>query len=112
MIVYWAGWDTNWKLFLAMVLGLVLLGVYKLVRPRALPVMDWRAGAWVLPWLGALALISYLGSYGDSAAKAFGLGVGALLMFGVSVVVYLAAYHLRLPGARIREHAGEPAESA
>jgi amino acid transporter len=101
MIVYWAGWDTNWKLFLAIVLGLVLLGVYKLVRPRALSAMDWRAGAWVLPWLGSLALISYLGSYGDSAAKVFGLGVGALLMFAVSVLVYLAAYHLRLPRARV-----------
>ena len=62
-----------------------------------------RAGAWVLPWLGSLALISYLGSYGDSAAKAFGLGVGALLMFAVSVAVYLAAYHLRLPRARVAQ---------
>jgi amino acid transporter len=103
MIVYWAGWDTNWKLFLAIVLGLILLGVYKLARRDELPPMDWRAGAWVLPWLGALALISYLGSYGDHAAKVFGLGVGALLMLAVSLVVYLAAYMLRLPGERIRE---------
>ena len=105
MIVYWAGWDTNWKLFLAIVLGLILLGVYKLARPSALPAMDWRAGAWVLPWLGALALISYLGSYGDSAAKVFGLGVGALLMLGVSVVVYLAAYHLRLRDGHVTDDA-------
>ena len=105
MIVYWAGWDTNWKLFLAIVLGLILLGVYKLARPSALPAMDWRAGAWVLPWLGALALISYLGSYGDSAAKVFGLGVGALLMLGVSAAVYLAAYHLRLRGRDVIDDA-------
>jgi len=106
MIVYWAGWDTNWKLFLAIVLGLLLLGVYKLVRPAEVPAMDWRAGAWVMPWLGALALISYLGSYGDSAAKVFGLGVGALLTLAVSVVVYLAAYHSRLPGVRVRQLIG------
>jgi amino acid transporter len=111
MIVYWAGWDTNWKLFLAIVLGLILLAVYKAVKPRALGKMDWRAGAWVLPWLGALALISYLGNYGDSAAHKFGLGVGAALMLGVSVAVYLAAYHVRLPRARVRELVGEPAES-
>src|SRR5436190_536832 len=105
MIVYWAGWDTNWKLFLAIVLGLILLVVYKVARPSALPAMDWRAGAWVLPWLGALALVSYLGSYGDSAAKVFGLGVGALLMLGVSAAVYLAAYHLRLRGRDVIDDA-------
>ena len=106
MIVYWAGWDTNWKLFLAIVLGLVVFAVYKLVRPDALPRMDWRAGAWVLPWLGALALISYLGSYGDQAAHDFGLGVGALATLGVSVIVYLTAYRLRLRGHRVREMLG------
>jgi hypothetical protein len=46
MIVYWAGWDTNWKLFLAIALGLVLLGVYKLVRGDQLPPIDLQAGAW------------------------------------------------------------------
>jgi amino acid transporter len=106
MIVYWAGWDTNWKLFLAIVLGLVLLGVYKFVRPERVPPMDLRAGAWVLPWLGSLALISYLGSYGDASAGVFGLGVGALITLAMSLVVYLGAYRLRLPGERVRELAG------
>jgi amino acid transporter len=108
MIVYWAGWDTNWKLFLAIALGLVLLGVYKLVRGDQLPPIDLQAGAWVLPWLAALALISYLGSYGDSAAKVFGLGTGALITLAVSVAVYMAAYRLRLPGERVKELVGTP----
>jgi amino acid transporter len=106
MIVYWAGWDTNWKLFLAIVLGLIVLAVYKLTRPHALPPMDWRAGAWVLPWLGALAITSYLGSYGDQAAHVFGLGVGAAITLGISVVVYLAAYGLRLRRERVLEMTG------
>jgi hypothetical protein len=37
--------------------------------------------------------------------------VGAALMFAVSVAVYLAAYFVRLPRARVRELVGEPAES-
>jgi amino acid transporter len=110
MIVYWAGWDTNWKLFAAIALGLVLLGVYKLVK-RDLPPMDLRAGAWVVPWLGALALISYFGSYGDHSAKAFGLGVGAAITLALSVAIYLAAYHLRLPSERVRAFVGDPARS-
>jgi amino acid transporter len=102
MIVLWAGWDTNWKLFLGIVLGLLLLGFDLAFRRGGFTRTEWRAGLWVLPWLGALAAISYLGPYGDGSAHAFGLGVGAALMLVVSVAVYLAAYRLRLPGELVR----------
>ncbi|MDT4919575.1 MAG: hypothetical protein QOI15_477, partial [Pseudonocardiales bacterium] len=62
LIVYWAGWDVDWKLFVGILLGFVLLAVYAAFRREQMPAMDWRAGAsWVLPWLGGMALISYLG---------------------------------------------------
>lgn len=104
MIVYWAGWDTNWKLFLAILLGLILLAVGRVVARDDFPPMHLRAGAWVLPWLAALAVISYLGSYGTGSQGVFGLGVGALLMLAVSVAVYVtAATRLHLPAAEARE---------
>jgi amino acid transporter len=106
MIVYWAGWETDWKLFLAIVLGLVLLFVAKVVGRDPLPPMDWRAGGWVLPWLGGLALISYLGSYGGGQ-DVFGLGVGALIVLALSIVVYLGAYRVRLPAERVRQLVGQ-----
>ena len=112
VIVYWAGWNTNWKLFVAIGIGLVLLAVYKAIARDALPPMDWRAGAWVLPWLGSLALVSYLGNYGSDAAKVFSLESGVAIIFGLSLVVYLAAYMLRLPGDRVRELIEESAERA
>jgi amino acid transporter len=107
MIVYWAGWDTNYKLFLAIVLGLILLGVAKLVGRDPLPRMDWRAGSWVLPWLIGLAIISDLGSYGEGARDVFGLGAGALITLAFSAAVYLGAYHVRLPRARVEEFIGQ-----
>jgi amino acid transporter len=112
MIVYWAGWDTNWKLFAAVALGLALLGVAKLVGRDPLPPMDWRAGIWVLPWLVALALISYLGSYGDSARDVFGLGAGALVTLALSIAVYAGAYHVRLPRPKVLELIGAPPATA
>jgi amino acid transporter len=102
MIVLWAGWDTNWKLFLAIVLGLILLAVDLAIRHGRFEASEWRAGLWVLPWLGALALISYLGPYGDGSAHAFGLGVGAAIMLVLSTAVYVAAYRLRLPAELVR----------
>jgi amino acid transporter len=111
MIVYWAGWNTNWKLFAAIGIGLVLLAVYKAVVKDALPQMDWRAGAWVLPWLGSLALVSYLGTFGSESANVLRLGAVAPIVFAISVVVYLAAYHLRLPATRTREMVEEGSTS-
>jgi amino acid transporter len=102
MVVYWATWDTNYKLFLAIVLGLILLAIGRVVAAEHFPRMDWRAGAWVLPWLGGLAIISYLGAYGDSAQHLYGLGVGALLTLALSVLIYAGAYAVRLPGDRVR----------
>jgi amino acid transporter len=107
MIVYWAGWDTDYKLFLAIVLGLLLLVVAKVVGRDPLPPMDWRSGAWVLPWLAGLALISYLGSYGEGSRDVFGLGVGALISLAWSAIIYVGAYRVRLPADRVREFIGQ-----
>jgi amino acid transporter len=101
MIVYWAGWHTNWKLFVAVLIGLAVLAVQVLFRRDKLPPMDWAAGAWVLPWLGALALVSYLGSYGHGQGV-LELGSGAAVLLAVSAVVYAGAYRLRLPPERTR----------
>jgi amino acid transporter len=103
LIIYWAGWNTNWKLFVAILIGLVLLGAQMAFRRDRLPPMDWLAGSWILPWLVALALVSYLGSYGGEAAHEIGRGVGVLVIAAISLAVYLAAYRLRLPGRRVKE---------
>jgi amino acid transporter len=101
LIIYWAGWNTNWKLFVAILIGFVLLGVQMAVARDRMPAMDWRAGSWILPWLAAVALVSYLGSYGGEAAHEIGRGVGAALMAVISVVIYAAAYWVRLPRDRV-----------
>jgi amino acid transporter len=110
LIVYWAGWHTNWKLFVAILIGLALLGVQKVVGRTELPPMDWRAGAWVLPWLAALALVSYLGSYGGGE-KVLDLGGGAAVLLAISAIVHAGAYRLRLPAQRTREMVEESGAS-
>ena len=112
LIVYWSGWDINWKLFLAVLLGLVLLGVHQLASRRGTPPLDLRHGAWVLPWLGGLCLISYLGSFPDPAKGAGNLGVidfnlGFLATFLLSVLVMWLAQRYRLPAERVRAQVPE-----
>lgn len=110
LIVYWAGWSTDWKLFVAILLGFVLLVVFRaagVTQP-----LDARSGGWVLPWLGGLALLSWLGVYGGGIGL---LGFGtAIPVIGVfSAVIYALAVALRLPPDQVRAHVeASRAESA
>ena len=93
LIVFWTGWDTNWKLFLAVLLGLVLLGVQMTTRPhlRDEVLRTFRHGAWVLPWLAGLALVSWLDARHVSTPLLY------LLTLALSAGVYWMAFALRLP---------------
>jgi amino acid transporter len=107
LIVYWAGWDVDWKLFVAILLGFVLLAVFKVTGAGRLATMDWRAGAtWTLPWLGGLALVSYLGSYPDPGKGNLGdigFGWAFLVLFVLTLAIYALAVHFRLPRRRVEQ---------
>ena len=98
LIVYWAGWTVNWKLFVTVVLGFVLLAVFHLTGRGNTPALDWRAGAtWVLPWLGGLCLISYLGDYPDKKTDpgarnthTITFGWGFVMLLVLSAIIYVA----------------------
>ena len=65
--------------------------------------MEWRSGAtWVLPWLCGLALISYLGAYGDGLGV---IGFGAAFpVIGVfSLIIFMLAVRVRLVPERAAE---------
>lgn len=104
MIVYWAGWSTNWKLFVAVLIGLILLPLFQALAKGAAPVLNWKAGlTWIGPWLAGLALISYLGDYGDGQ-HVLKLGTGALAMLVLSVAIYVLALTVRLPVPQVEQH--------
>ncbi|MFI1167340.1 APC family permease [Streptomyces sp. NPDC020801] len=67
-IIYWAGWDTLWRLGIAIVLGYVLLGGYAMYAtakglPDA-PRMEWKAAQWLPGYLVGMGLISWQGGFG------------------------------------------------
>ncbi|HET6545922.1 MAG TPA: APC family permease [Rhodanobacteraceae bacterium] len=112
LIVFWSGWDITWKLMLAVVLGFVLLLVHERMQGRHTPRMDFRAGFWMLPWLGGLTLISWLGAYPEPSAGAGNLGVfGLASAFFVialfSALIMWLAYAWRLHTDRVEEHLRE-----
>ena len=94
LVIYWSTWPINWKLFVAVLIGFALLPVYHLLG-KDVPQLDFRSGAtWVLPWLGGLALISYLGNYGGRGVLSFHTAFPVLFAF--SSVIYALAMWSRL----------------
>jgi amino acid transporter len=104
MIVYWAGWATNSKLFATILIGYVLLLIFQLVgKARGdRPKLDFREGAvWLLPWFAAMALISWLC---DPEAHPELFGWVFLINIVVTVVIYFLAMRFRLSKERTDEH--------
>ncbi|WP_055490812.1 APC family permease [Streptomyces sp. TP-A0356] len=90
LIIYWAGWDTLWRLGVAIILGYVLLGSYALYatakrRPDA-PRMDWKAAQWLPGYLAGLGLISWQGGFGGQGH--IPLWWDILVVAAFSVVIY------------------------
>jgi hypothetical protein len=118
LIVLWAGWDTDWKLFAAVGLGFVVLGIFYLTHRQDMPPLDFKAGAtWLLPWMAGLCLISYLGDYPEKSSHAgnraaIGFGWGFLAMFLLSVLVWALAMRVRLPRSEVERHVEDTAMEA
>lgn len=91
LMSYWIGWDTMWKLAIALVVGLSLYG-FNYVRSK-----QWQQNNgvksifWLLPYLSGLILISYFGTYGGKNIIPFGWDFLIIGIFTVAIF-YLAIW--------------------
>jgi amino acid transporter len=104
-IIYWSGWDTDWKLYVAVLLGYVLMGLSRITGANPIkPPMDWNGAIWLWPYLAGMALISYLGQFGDGRnVIPFYWDLGVVAVW--SLIVYFTALRLRLPPERVDDYA-------
>lgn len=101
LIAIWSTWTINLKLFIAVLIGLVLLAILEMVYDQ--PVLEMRSGSWMILWLAGLALISYLAGNLDSSAI-LGFWWANIITVVFSVVVFYLAVHFRLSKATMTEH--------
>src|SRR5580704_10973582 len=94
LLMYWGGFDTNWKLAVAMLAGLVLfaIGAWRM-RTGA---RRWVASAsWIGPWLGGHVLLGWLGRYGGGRnVLPNWVDIGVVIAF--ALVIFHWATALRL----------------
>lgn len=97
-VVYWAGWATNWKLFLLLLFGLVLLAATHAWRRRPLAELHLRQALWIWPYFGGLGLISWFGNYGGGRGL-LAAPLDLVLVALVALTSLVLALRLRLPAA-------------
>ena len=104
MMVLWTGWDTVWKLGIAILLGYALLVAnYALKLNPTEPVLDWRAAQWLPVYLLGLGVIVYLSDYGPMADPVIPLWWDMGVMAVFSLAIYYWALHVALPTVKIEE---------
>lgn len=102
LISYWTGWDTIWKLMIAIIIGLFFFVIAYLHKRREFKNgFGFRALIWLVPYLGGLCLISYLGTYGGIKVITFGWDF--LIIFIFSVVIFYLALYARAPINEVNE---------
>jgi amino acid transporter len=96
-VVYWTGWDTNWKVFALALAGALLLAGLHAYRGD-FDGLDVRQSAWFWLFVAGLALASYIGNYGNG----LGLlrhGLDMVIVAVLSLAVFWLALNTRLGDA-------------
>jgi amino acid transporter len=107
-IVYFAGWSTIFWLYMFIILGFLIFVVYQATAKQR-TIIDWRAAAWIIPWLVGLAIISWQGQYTSTPNSVFGLTLNPTLNLptwwdlGVLAVFSLAIYYWAIAVSMPRE---------
>jgi amino acid transporter len=89
LISYWTGWDTIYKLAIAMIIGSIffMIAFYRNKLPERN--LGLKSVIWIVPYLGGLVLISYLGAFGGKQIIPFGWDFLVIAVFSF-VILHLA----------------------
>ncbi|MDF2529518.1 MAG: amino acid permease [Gammaproteobacteria bacterium] len=67
LIIYWTGWAIYSQMFIAILLGLIVLFGMR-ISQRTKVSLDFRHALWTIAYLVGMAVFSYLGNYGGGKA--------------------------------------------
>ncbi len=90
LISYWTGWETMYKLGIAILIGFVFFTIACWRGKIAKNLIGFKSILWIVPYLGGLELISYLGAFGGGIGVIpFGWDFLVIALFS-AVILYLA----------------------
>ncbi len=89
LLSYWTGWETIYKLAIAILIGFVFFGLACLKGSLKTHPKGMRSAIWIVPYLSGLVLISYFGAFGGKGVISFGWDFFVIAIFS-AVILYLA----------------------
>lgn len=113
-IVYFAGWSNVFWLYVFIVIGFLIFGIYQAAIPAGRrTTIEWRSAYWIIPWLAGLGIISWQGQYTSSVTTVFGLTLDPTLNIGqwwdlgliaiFSLAIYYWAVQSGMPRRKVQE---------
>jgi amino acid transporter len=96
LIVYWSGWNTIWRLDVALLIGVVIFAIKIKAEPPDEPVA-WMGARWLYSYVALITVVSALGSFGGRRdVLPFGWDM-AMLAAGAIVCFRLGLREARTP---------------
>jgi amino acid transporter len=94
LLLIWVGWTTDARLFSVVALGALIMGLMALFGPQFRhPGFEWVAASWIVPYTGAMCVVSYLSPYGGGRATLSDWWC-AIAVVIVSLAIYALALRL------------------
>jgi amino acid transporter len=95
LISYWTGWETVSKLSIALLIGVAFFFFAWLRGSIKSNHIGFKSALWLIPYLGGLVLISYLGSFGGKNIITFGWDFVVIALFSIVILKLAVASRLR-----------------
>jgi amino acid transporter len=108
LIILWSGWDTDWKLGIAILIGYAILAANRLfnLNDKAIH-LNWRAASWLPAYLVGIGVIVYISNFGPLDDPVLGDIGGILVVAAFSLVIYFWAMAVALSAEEIEEMVSE-----
>jgi amino acid transporter len=108
LLILWSGWDTDWRLGVAIAIGYVILAVTRVFGWNSeSPQLDLRAASWLPFYLVGMGAIVYLSDFGPMKNPVFPLWWDIVAVAVFSVGIYYWALAVALPTHRIEQMIGD-----
>jgi amino acid transporter len=108
LIILWSGWDTDWKLGIAILIGYVILAANLVFGLNDKPVhLNLRGAAWLPVYLVGMGIIVYISSFGPMDDPVLGDYLGIIVTVLFSAAIYYWAMAVALTSEEIEEMVSE-----
>jgi amino acid transporter len=103
LLILWSGWQTDWKLGVAILIGYVILIANRVFKMNPItPQLDLRAAQWLPVYLIGMGLIVYASDFGPLKYPWFPLWWDMLVVAAFSLAIYYWALAVALPTEKIQ----------